>query len=151
MGFERQRASDSDGFRWEMTRMAMESHHRVANDITPSQIFSSWGGFTMRADWLSSKNCETTFKFSPSSSPRSMLKSNWSTSTIAQSGAEDDFNGPADIYVPTEGCRSLKLSKSHLSSLSCDNRRQPISPSPPTHAASPAMSYKRSPTLVFGS
>ena len=29
------------------------------------------------------------------------------------SGAEDDLDGPADIYVPTHGCRSLKLSRSY--------------------------------------
>ncbi|KIJ92199.1 hypothetical protein K443DRAFT_444604 [Laccaria amethystina LaAM-08-1] len=33
-------------FRLEMTRMGMESHYRLADDI-------SWGGFTMRTDWKS--------------------------------------------------------------------------------------------------
>jgi hypothetical protein len=79
-----------------------------------------------------------------------MLKSNWSSSTIAQSReeregrrrrvfflvvrqekSEDEFDGSADFYVPTDTCRSLMLSRSHLSSLSYDNPRQPISPSPP--------------------
>ena len=70
----------------EMTRMGMESHHHVADGITPSQIFLSWGGFAMRTDWRNShpKHCETTSNFSPSSSPSSMPKSTWSSATIAQ-------------------------------------------------------------------
>ncbi|KIK01524.1 hypothetical protein K443DRAFT_563900 [Laccaria amethystina LaAM-08-1] len=41
--------------------------------------------------------------------------------------------------------------RSHLSSLSCHDRRQPISPFPSTHAASSAMPYERSLTIIFGS
>jgi len=46
MGLERRRASDSDVFQLEMTRMGMESHYRQADDITSFQISSSWDRFT---------------------------------------------------------------------------------------------------------
>lgn len=29
----------------------VECHHRVANDVTPSQISSEWCGFAVRTDW----------------------------------------------------------------------------------------------------
>ena len=49
----------------------MESHHRVANDTTSSQVFSSLGGFAVQTDWIISgpKHCETTSDFSPSLKP----------------------------------------------------------------------------------
>ena len=81
-GLERRRASDSDGCWLEMARMGMESHHRVADDITPSWISSSLGGFAKRTDWRS--HCEATSGFLPSSSPTSMPKSNRSSSTIVK-------------------------------------------------------------------
>jgi len=31
--------------------MEMESHRRVADDVTPSQSSSSLGGFAVRTDW----------------------------------------------------------------------------------------------------
>lgn len=54
-----------------------------------------------------------------------------------------DFDGPADIYAPTDGYRSLKLSSFYWSSLSYHNPHQPITPSLSTHAASSAIPYKQ--------
>jgi len=54
MGLESRRASDSDGFRLEVTRMGMESHYRLADEIAPTQIFSSLGGFAVRTAWRTS-------------------------------------------------------------------------------------------------
>ena len=45
---EHRRALDSGGFRLEMTQMGMESHHRVVDDIAPSQISPSLGRFAVR-------------------------------------------------------------------------------------------------------
>lgn len=58
-----------------------------------------------------------------------MPKSNrTSSSQLCERRAyEDDLNGPADIYVPTDGYQSLQLSGSCPSSLSHHNPRQPIS------------------------
>ena len=47
-GLESRQALDSGGFRLEMTRMGLESHLRVADDIIPTS--SSLGGFAMRTD-----------------------------------------------------------------------------------------------------
>ena len=58
---------------------------------------------------------------------------------------DDDFDGPADIDVPTHGCRCLKLSPVNIL------LPQPTSPSPPTYAAASAMFYERSLTVVLGS
>ena len=78
----------------------------------------------------SSKYCETTSNFSPSSSTGSIPNSNCSPMTIAQTPEErerrrcqrgsnsfllvgqdtfeDDVDRSADIYVPTDGCHFLK-------------------------------------------
>ena len=43
-GLERRQAPVLDDLWLDMTWMGMESHHHVADDITPSQIFSTWNG-----------------------------------------------------------------------------------------------------------
>ena len=102
-----------------------------------------------------------------------MPKSNWGSSVIAQPYKERErrqhgrglsfFHGGTgevrrwfwwshhshDIYVLMDGCWSLKLSRSHPSNLSYQNSLQPISPSPPTHAASSVMPYECSLTVVL--
>ena len=90
---------------------AMESHHRVAYDTTPSQVFSSLGGFAVRTDWRISgpKHCETTSDFSPSSSPMSMLTLNWSSSAVVAISEERKRRGAARVEFSfvsgTEGVR----------------------------------------------
>jgi hypothetical protein len=77
---ERRQASDLDGVRLEMTWMGMESHHRVADFIIPSEISSSCSGFAVRTDWRSSDpSTVRRHPTSPSSSPSLMPKSNWSS------------------------------------------------------------------------
>ena len=76
----------SDGCWLEMARMGMESQRRVPDHITPSWISLSWGGFAKRTDWRS--HCEATYGFLPSSTPSSMPKPNWSSSTIVQTPEE---------------------------------------------------------------
>ena len=77
----------------------MESHHRIADDTTPSQVFSSLGGFAVRTDWRisGSKHCETTSDFSPSSSPMSMLTLNRSSLTIVTISEEGKRRGAAKV------------------------------------------------------
>ena len=73
MELGRRWASDSGAFRLDMTRIGMESLHRVADDIT-WWIRSANG---LKNPW--SKHCETTSDFSPSSSPMSMVSLNRSS------------------------------------------------------------------------
>ena len=62
-------------------------------------------------------------------------------------GKGDDFAGPPDVYVPTDGYQFLKLSRWYPLSLSYRNPCQPIFPS---HAASSAMPHERSLTILLG-
>lgn len=107
----------------------MESHH-VADDIAPSQISSSWGGFATRTDWKSSD--PTTARQRPTShppdvraryanrigaprqSPRLARTASARVVVFFGGGKGDDFDGLADIYVPTDGCSADRPVKSLL-------------------------------------
>lgn len=86
----------------------------------PSQISSSWGGFATRTDWKSSD--PTTARQRPTShppdvraryanrigaprqSPRLARTASARVVVFFGGGKGDDFDGLADIYVPTDGC-----------------------------------------------
>ncbi|KIJ92216.1 hypothetical protein K443DRAFT_444424 [Laccaria amethystina LaAM-08-1] len=57
-------------------------------------------------------------------------------------GKVDDFDGPADIYLLTDGYQFLKLSSWHPLNLSYCNPCQPIFPFPSTHPVSSAMPHE---------
>ena len=143
----------------------IESHHDVADDIAPLRSLPA--GVDLQCErtgealiqalqddvrlltLLKPKlDIEVEMKFLGEREGRRRRRGLSLLLVVGQERSEEDFDGPTDIFIPTDRYQFLKLSRSYPLRLSY-NPCQLISPSLPTHAASSAMLNERSLTVII--